>query len=60
MDKKSLRKEYLRLRAGIPGFMRIRADEAIVAAVEKLPEFRNASLISGYVTDGTERNISCL
>lgn len=57
MDKKSLRKEYLRLRAGIPGFMRVRADGAIAAAVEKLPEFRNASLISGYVTDGTEPDV---
>ena len=57
MDKKTLRKEYLRLRAGIPGFVRIRADGAIAAAVENLPEFRNASLISGYVTDGTEPDV---
>ena len=57
MDKKTLRKEYLRLRAGIPGFVRIRADGAITAAVENLPEFRNASLISGYVTDGTEPDV---
>jgi len=57
MDKKTLRREYLRIRAGIPGFARIKADEAINASIRRLPEFRDASVISGYVTDGTEPDV---
>ena len=40
MDKKSLRREYLKLRADIPPEKRNAADSAIARKVEELPEFR--------------------
>ncbi|HBJ97024.1 MAG TPA: 5-formyltetrahydrofolate cyclo-ligase, partial [Lentisphaeria bacterium] len=57
MDKKSLRREYLKLRADIPPEKRNAADSAIARKVEELPEFRNAAVVTGYVTDGTEPDV---
>ena len=57
MDKKSLRREYLKLRADIPPEERKAADSAIARRVEALPEFRNAAVVAGYVTDGTEPDV---
>lgn len=57
MDKKSLRREYLRIRAGLSAYTRGKADQAIIRTVEQLAEFRNADLVTGYVTDGTEPDV---
>ena len=57
MDKKALRREYLRIRAGLSSYTRSKADRAIVRTVETLEEFRNAALVTGYVTDGTEPDV---
>ncbi len=57
MDKKSLRREYLRIRADLSADTRGKADFAIVRTVEQLEEFRNADLVAGYVTDGTEPDV---
>ena len=57
MDKKSLRREYLRIRAGLSAYTRGKADQAIIRTVEGLAEFRNAGIVAGYVTDGTEHDV---
>ena len=55
--KKSLRKHFLELRTRIAADERIRLDGMIADHVRELKEFQGASLIAGYVTDGTEPDV---
>ena len=57
MDKKQLRRKYLDLRSGIPAEIRRKADRAINQAITGLPEYRNALIVAGYASDGTEPDI---
>ena len=57
MDKKQLRRKFLDLRAAISSENRRKADRAIGQSILDLPEYRNASIVAGYASDGTEPDI---
>lgn len=57
MDKKQLRRKFLDIRAGLPPEFRRNADRAIDRTILELPEYRNASIVAGYATDGTEPDV---
>ena len=57
MDKKQLRGKFLDIRRGITSLDRKKADRAICQSVMDLPEYRNASIVAGYASDGTEPDI---
>ena len=57
MDKKQLRRKFLDIRSGISSADRRKADRAIGQSVMDLPEYRNASIVAGYASDGTEPDI---
>lgn len=56
-DKKMIRKEKILLRKRISTGDRLAADHAILKQLEHLPEFASASVIAGYVSDGTEPDL---
>ena len=55
--KKSLRKHFLELRTGITAEDRVRLDQAIMDHIREMQEYQEASVIAGYVTDGTEPDV---
>lgn len=57
MDKKQLRRKFLDLRAAISSENRRKADRSIDQSILELPEYRNASIVAGYASDGTEPDI---
>jgi len=57
MDKKQLRRKFLDIRKGIPAEIRKKADRTIGQSILELPEYRNASIVAGYASDGTEPDI---
>ena len=55
--KKSLRKHFLELRTKIAADERVHLDRMIAGHVREMKEFQEASMIAGYVTDGTEPDV---
>ena len=55
--KKSLRKHFLELRTKIAADERVHLDRMIADHVREMKEFQEASMIAGYVTDGTEPDV---
>ena len=55
--KKSLRKHFLELRTRIAADERVHLDRMIADHVREMKEFQEASMIAGYVTDGTEPDV---
>ena len=56
-DKKTLRLEKLRARKFLTPEYRKNADMSIRARVEALPEYREASIVAAYASDGTEPDL---
>lgn len=55
--KKTLRKHFLELRTKITAEDRLSLDERIADHVRGMKEYQNASVVAGYVTDGTEPDV---
>lgn len=55
--KKSLRSKFKAIRQGISPIEHLVLDGAISALLMNLPEFINADVVAGYVSDGTEVNL---
>ncbi|MBE6405076.1 MAG: 5-formyltetrahydrofolate cyclo-ligase [Lentisphaerae bacterium] len=55
--KKALRKHFLELRTKIDAENRLRLDRMIADHVRGMDEFQRASVVAGYVTDGTEPDV---
>ena len=56
-EKQNLRREKLQARKNLAPEYRKYADRSICSRLEALPEFRNASLIAAYASDGTEPDL---
>ena len=55
--KKSLRSKFKAIRNTITPMEHLVLDGAISALLLNLPEFINADVVAGYVSDGTEVNL---
>ncbi len=56
-DKKTLRKEFLKHRRELSPEARKEADGTILRGTEALNVYRTASIVTGYVTDGSEPDV---
>ena len=57
VEKQSLRREKLQARRDLAPDYREKADASIRARLEALPEFRAASIVAAYASDGTEPDL---